>query len=119
MLTSARVLIGLVALLHAYFLVLEVFLWTKPRTYKAFGLTKDFAQATVKMAANQGVYNGFLSAGLIWSLLATELQVPLATFFLLCVVIAGIVGGATVNRRVFFVQAGPAIAALVALYFSQ
>ncbi len=112
----ADVLVAVVALLHAYFLVLEMFLWTKPQGRKAFGLQADFAEQTKALAANQGLYNGFLVAGLVWGLLAGgDLRTPVLTFFLVCVVVAGVYGAATVNRRILLVQALPAVLALGAV----
>ncbi|WP_396615690.1 DUF1304 domain-containing protein [Lysobacter soli] len=108
-------LIALVALLHAYFLVLEMFLWTRPLGMKVFRLTREKAESTKALAANQGLYNGFLAAGLVWSIIGERRDV--ATFFLACVVIAGVYGAATVNKRIFFVQAVPALLALAALWF--
>lgn len=116
--TAANILVAIVALLHLYFLVLEMFLWTKPMGRRTFGLTPEFAQASAALAANQGLYNGFLAAGLIWSLLAEPpLAFYLKIFFLSCVIVAGIYGAATVNRRIFWVQAAPALLALVLLHF--
>ncbi|QGW66112.1 DUF1304 family protein [Lysobacter soli] len=108
-------LIALVALLHAYFLVLEMFLWTRPLGMKVFRLTREKAESTKVLAANQGLYNGFLAAGLVWSIIGERRDV--ATFFLACVVVAGVYGAATVNKRIFFVQAVPALLALAALWF--
>ena len=108
-------LIALVALLHAYFLVLEMFLWTRPLGMKVFRLTREKAESTKVLAANQGLYNGFLAAGLVWSIIGERRDV--ATFFLACVVVAGVYGAATVNKRIFFVQAVPALVALAALWF--
>jgi putative membrane protein len=109
----ADVLVVLVALLHAYFLVLEMFLWTKPPGRKAFGLDAEFAEQTKALAANQGLYNGFLVAGLVWGLLAGgDLRIPVLSFFLVCVVVAGVYGAATVSRRILVVQAVPAALAL-------
>jgi len=108
-------LIALVALLHAYFLVLEMFLWTRPLGMKVFRLTREKAESTKALAANQGLYNGFLAAGLVWSIIGERRDV--ATFFLACVVIAGVYGAATVNKRIFVVQAVPALLALAALWF--
>ena len=116
----AVVLVALVALLHAYFLVLEMFLWDKPRGRRTFGLTPEFAAASKSLAANQGLYNGFLAAGLVWGLLAgDDLRVPVLSFFLVCIVVAGVYGGATVNRRIALVQALPAALALAAVLASQ
>ncbi|MCI4568672.1 DUF1304 domain-containing protein [Lysobacter sp. CFH 32150] len=111
--TIAIVLILLVALLHLYFLVLEMFLWTKPLGLKIFRLTREVAEQSKVLAANQGLYNGFLAAGLVWAV-ATQ-QRNVALFFLGCVVVAGVYGAATVNRRIFFVQALPALLAVAAL----
>jgi putative membrane protein len=110
----ANILTGFVALLHAYFLVLEMFLWDKPLGRKVFKLTPEFAAASKALAANQGLYNGFLAAGLIWGLYADDAHVKI--FFLGCVIVAGIYGGLTVNRKIVFVQAFPAIAALLLLH---
>lgn len=112
----ANILIGLVALLHLYFLVLEMFLWDKPFGRRTFGLTPEFATASKALAANQGLYNGFLAAGLAWGLALGPEGGSVKLFFLGCVVVAGIYGALTVNRKIFFVQAVPALAALAALY---
>jgi putative membrane protein len=112
----ANVLIGLVALLHVYFLVLEMFLWDKPFGRKTFGLTPEFATASKALAANQGLYNGFLAAGLVWGLCLGDGGFQVKVFFLACVVVAGVFGAITVNRKILFVQAVPAAAALVALW---
>ncbi len=107
----ANILIGLVAVLHAFFLVLEMFLWTKPTGRQVFGLDRDFAQASKGLAANQGLYNGFLSAGLVWALCSGREDVTY--FFLGCVVVAGAFGAATINKRILMVQALPAVLAIV------
>ncbi len=110
----ATALVGLVAVEHAYFFALESFLWTKPLGLKTFGNTLEKAEVTKVLAMNQGVYNGFLAAGLIWSFFAgPALQMPLRLFFLGCVIIAGLVGGATVSKRIVMVQAMPAAIAFV------
>jgi putative membrane protein len=109
----AELLVTLVALLHLSFLVLEMFLWTRPAGRTAFGLEPGFAEQTRSLAANQGLYNGFLVAGLAWGLVADRTDVTV--FFLLCVVVAGAYGAATVNRRILLVQAVPAALALVAV----
>jgi putative membrane protein len=115
----AKVLIALVALEHLYFLVLEMFLWTTPRTRAAFGMSAEQAEQTKVLAANQGLYNGFLAAGLAWSLLAPSADArPLALFFLGCVLVAGVYGGFTANRRIWLVQALPAAVALLVIIFS-
>ena len=109
-------LVALVALEHLWFLVLEMFLWTKPIGLKTFRQTAEQAAATRVLAVNQGLYNGFLAAGLAWSLLAPpELAFPLKVFFLSCVIVAGAVGAATVSTRILLVQALPAAAALALL----
>lgn len=114
--TGAGVAIVLVAALHAYFLVLEMFLWDTPTGRRVFRLTPEFSAASRVLAANQGLYNGFLAAGLIWGVASSSSAV--ATFFLICVVVAGLFGAATVNRRVFWIQAAPALVALALLRFS-
>ena len=114
---AADVLTALVALEHLWFLVLEMFLWTKPIGLKTFRLTPQFAEASKALAANQGLYNGFLAAGLLWGFLAQDPAAALSikTFFLACVVVAGAVGAATVSPRILLVQAAPALAALALL----
>jgi putative membrane protein len=115
----AEVLVALIAIEHIYILVLEMFLWTRPRTRAAFGTTAELAEQTKVLAANQGLYNGFLAAGLIWSLIApTAFAKPVALFFLGCVLVAGLYGGATASRRIFLVQALPAALALAAVLAS-
>ena len=113
MLLLVKVLVGLVAVLHLYFLVLEMFLWTRPLGMKTFRNTPEKAQTTRVLAANQGLYNGFLAAGLLWFLYARQWNVVL--FFLGCVVAAALYGAWTVNKRIFFVQGIPAIAAIAAV----
>jgi len=117
----ADVLVVLVALLHLWFLVLEMFLWTKPLGLKTFRNTLDHAKASATLAANQGLYNGFLSAGLIWGLISPDPVLGLAVkkFFLGCVIVAGIYGAATVSSRIFFIQALPALLALGLLLASS
>lgn len=116
----AATLVALVAALHVFFLVLEMFLWTKPLGMKVFRNTPDKAAASAVLAANQGLYNGFLAAGLIWALLhpnpAVALQ--LATFFLGCVIVAGLYGAWTVSRRILYVQAAPAALALILVWLA-
>jgi putative membrane protein len=109
---AANVLVALVALLHLYFLALEMFLWDKPRGMKAFGNTAEQAAATKVLAANQGLYNGFLAAGLIWGLSLGEAGNSIKIFFLCCIVVAGLYGAATASRKILFVQALPAAIAL-------
>jgi putative membrane protein len=111
----ATILIGLVALLHVYFMYLEMVVWDKPLGLKTFRLTPEFASASKALALNQGLYNGFLVAGLIWGLWLGEAGFAIKAFFLGCVIVAGIVGGLSVNRRIFVVQGVPAILALAAL----
>jgi putative membrane protein len=109
------ILVALVALLHLYFLVLEMFLWDKPAGLRAFGQTLEAATASKVLAANQGLYNGFLAAGLAWGLLTHN--DPVKVFFLSCVLVAGLFGAATASRKILFVQALPAaIALLLVLY---
>jgi putative membrane protein len=110
---AANVVIAVVALLHLYFLVLEMFLWDKPAGLRAFGHTAQAAAASKVLAANQGLYNGFLAAGLLYGVATASREFCL--FFLACVVVAGIYGAATVNRRIFFVQGLPAVLAIAAL----
>jgi putative membrane protein len=116
MTTITNILIGLVALLHVYFLVLEMFLWNTPYGRRTFGLTPEFSAASKTLAANQGLYNGFLVAGLIWGLTLGAEGLYVKVFFLSCVIVAGLYGGWTVNRKIFFVQALPAVLALIALH---
>ncbi|MBI5786252.1 MAG: DUF1304 domain-containing protein [Rhodocyclales bacterium] len=115
---AANVVIALIALLHLYILVLEMFLWDKPRGLRAFKMTPEQAQATRVLAANQGLYNGFLAAGLLWGLALGSACVGVKTFFLLCVLIAGLYGGLTASRRIFFIQALPAAIGLALLAFA-
>lgn len=100
----------IVALLHFYFLYLEMFQWDKPRGMKSFNLTAEFAKQSKTLAMNQGLYNGFLAAGLIWGIFAGD---AVKIFFLSCVIIAGIFGAMTVSKRIFYIQAAPAILALI------
>ena len=126
MTTIATVAVLVVAALHAYFLLLEMFLWTRPAGRKAFGLTAEFAEATKGLAANQGLYNGFLVAGLLWGVVAS-FQGPSAApgafaiecFFLACVLVAGLFGAATVSRKILYVQALPAAIALVLVWLAR
>jgi putative membrane protein len=116
----ANVLVALVALLHVYFLVLEMFLWTKPLGLKTFGQSLEKATDSAVLAANQGLYNGFLAAGLIWGLVHPNPAFGFQTkaFFLGCVIVAGVYGAATVSRRILFVQAAPAALALIVLWLA-
>src|ERR1700737_3922577 len=107
-------LLALMALEHVYFLYLEMFAWTSPRTLKAFGTTAEFAEQSKTLAANQGLYNGFLAAGLIWAIFAGRpLRRALEIFFASCVIVAGIYGGLTVTRRILLIQALPAACCLL------
>lgn len=109
---ATNVVISFVAALHLYFLVLEMFLWTKPAGRKAFGLTLEQAQSTKVLAANQGLYNGFLAAGLVWGLYLGAAGNPIKVFFLGCVVVAGVYGAATASKKILFIQALPAAVGL-------
>ncbi|TQM17526.1 putative membrane protein [Pseudoxanthomonas sp. 3HH-4] len=111
----ATLLVVLVAALHVYFLVLEMFLWTRPLGLKTFRNTPEKAETTRVLAANQGLYNGFLAAGLLWGLVTAQWNV--VVFFLLCVIVAALYGAWSVNKRIFFVQGVPAIAAMAAVLF--
>jgi putative membrane protein len=106
----AGFLVGLVAALHLYFLVLEMFLWTTPTGRRVFGLEAAFAEESKSLAANQGLYNGFLVAGLVWGLVGDRTDVKV--FFLVCVVVAGLYGTFTVSRKILYVQTVPAAIAL-------
>lgn len=110
-------LIGFVAILHMYFLVLEMFLWETAYGRRTFGLTPEFAAASKTLAANQGLYNGFLAAGLIWGLSLGASGWHVKIFFLSCVLVAGVYGAWTVNRKILFIQAVPAMVALIVLHF--
>lgn len=114
-----NVLIGLVALLHLYFLILEMFLWDTPFGRKAFALTPEFAAESKTLAANQGLYNGFLAAGLTWGICLGGEGFAIKMFFLSCVIIAGVFGAMTVSRKIFFVQALPAIIALAMVLMAR
>lgn len=109
---TASILAALVAMEHIYILVLEMFLWTKPAGLRGFGLTPEFAQETAVLAANQGLYNGFLAAGLIWGLMLKDEGFGVRIFFLSCVVVAGVFGGLTAKLSILFIQAVPASLAL-------
>ncbi|SFR50196.1 DUF1304 domain-containing protein [Litoreibacter janthinus] len=114
------ILIGLIAALHAYIMWFEMFAWTSrgPRIFRQF--PKDLFEPTKAMAANQGLYNGFLAAGLIWSLIirTQDWATNVATFFLICVAVAGVYGAATASKRILYVQTFPAVVALLALYLT-
>lgn len=115
--TVANIVVLAIALLHVYILVLEMFLWDKPRGRKAFGLTPEFAAQSKVLAANQGLYNGFLAAGLFWGLYLGTAGQAVKVFFLLCVLVAGLYGGATASKRIFYIQALPAAVGLALLAF--
>ncbi|MGV3574563.1 MAG: DUF1304 domain-containing protein [Devosia sp.] len=116
----ANILVALVALIHIYIVLLEMLWWTSPRGQKAFGLTPEFAEQTKVLAGNQGLYNGFLAAGLIWGLFHPDLDVAwqIKLFFLACVAVAGIYGAATAGRKILFIQTLPAVLAIIALVFA-
>ena len=114
--TVADVLVLVVAALHAYFLVLEMFLWQTPRGMRTFGTDPEFAARSATLAANQGLYNGFLAAGLVWGVVAGDpVGFPVTVFFLGCVIVAGLYGATTVSRRILLVQALPGAIALAAV----
>jgi len=104
----ANVLVALMALLHVYILVLEMFLWTTPRGRRAFGTTPEFAEQSKVLASNQGLYNGFLAAGLVWGLALGLAGFGVKLFFLGCILVAGLYGGFTATRKILFIQAVPA-----------
>jgi putative membrane protein len=116
----ANSVVGLIGLLHVYILVLEMFLWTKPAGLKAFNNTPERAEATAVLAANQGLYNGFLAAGLFWGLAhpTPAFGFQIKVFFLLCVLVAGLYGAATASRKILFIQAVPATIGLVLLWLA-
>lgn len=118
--TIANILVALVAALHIYFLILEMFLWTKPRGLKTFGNSLEKARESAVLAANQGLYNGFLAIGLIWGLIHPNpvFAFQIKVFFLLCVVAAGVYGAASVSMRILYVQALPAVVALLLLWLA-
>jgi putative membrane protein len=114
MIIVANVLVALVALVHVYILVLEMFLWATPRGQKTFGTTPEFARETRSLGQNQGLYNGFLAAGLVWGLIAGgDTGFAAKVFFLACVAVAGVFGAVTVSRRILFVQTVPAVLGLI------
>lgn len=114
----ANVVVGLIGLLHVYILVLEMFLWEKPAGLRAFRQTPEQAAATRVLAANQGLYNGFLAAGLFWGLLLGDAGTGVKVFFLCCVLVAGVYGAATAARKILFIQAVPAAVGLALLLLS-
>ena len=115
----ANVVVGLVALIHVYILVLEMFLWDKPAGLRAFGQTREAAAASKVLAANQGLYNGFLAAGLFWGLSPGAAGTGVKVFFLGCVLVAGIYGALTASRKILFVQAVPAAIGIVLVLLSR
>ncbi|WP_054941833.1 DUF1304 domain-containing protein [Paenibacillus ihuae] len=121
MMILSTILVALVALEHVYILALEMFMWTTPRAQKAFGTTKEFAQDTKSLAANQGLYNGFLAAGLVWGLLHPNdtFGFQLQLFFLICVGVAAVYGGMTAKRSILLVQGLPAFLAIIALLLTN
>jgi putative membrane protein len=119
MATISEIAVILVALLHAYFLVLEMFLWDKPAGLKAFGQSKERAAATKVLAGNQGLYNGFIAAGLLWGTIRGAAGYEFKLFFLLCVVVAGIYGAMTASRKILYVQALPGLLALLLVLSSR
>ena len=117
---AATVAVVLVALLHVYFLILEMFLWTKPFGRRAFGMSAEYAEASAALAANQGLYNGFLAAGLLWGLSLGETEgFAVRVFFLICVLIAGIFGAVTASRKILFFQAVPGAVALALTWLAR
>ena len=120
MIWLANLLVAVVAALHVYFLILEMFLWTKPLGLKTFRNSPEKAAQSAVLAANQGLYNGFLAAGLVWGLLHGDaaFAFQLKVFFLLCVIVAGLYGAASVSRRIIYVQTAPAALALLLLWLA-
>jgi putative membrane protein len=120
MIWIANALVALVAALHVYFLILEMFLWTKPVGLRVFGMSPEKAADSAMLAANQGLYNGFLAAGLIWGLVqgTPAFAFQIKVFFLLCVIIAGVYGAVSFSRKTIFMQASPAAIALILLYLA-
>jgi putative membrane protein len=116
--TAANIVVALIALVHVYILVLEMFLWDKPAGLRAFGQSQQAATATKVLAANQGLYNGFLAAGLFWGLTLGAAGSGVKVFFLCCVFVAGLYGAATASRKILFVQAVPAAIGLALLLLS-
>ena len=115
------ILVGFIALEHFSFLILEMFLWSKPLGRKIFALSKEQAEQTKTLAANQGLYNGFLVAGLLWGLFypSATVNMEIIVFFLLCIVVAGIYGGISVKKTIFYVQALPAAVTLLLILLSH
>jgi putative membrane protein len=117
MIVLANIVIAVVAVLHLGFLALEMFFWNHPFGRKRFEMTPEYSQASASLAANQGLYNGFLAAGLIWGLISGEFSIKL--FFLICVIVAGIFGAFTARRSILYIQAFPALLGLILLYLSK
>jgi putative membrane protein len=117
----ANILVAIVAALHVWFLILEMFLWTQPLGLRTFNQSLEKATDSAVLAANQGLYNGFLAAGLVWGLVHPDpaAGMEIKTFFLLCVIVAGLYGAMSVSRRILYVQAAPALVALVLLWIAQ
>lgn len=115
----ANILVGFVALEHFGFLVLEMFFWTRPYGLETFGMTREFAEQSASLAANQGLYNGFLAAGLVWSLVRKNDAFAIKVFFLSCVIVAGVFGALTAKTSILYVQAAPALLALVLVVLAQ
>jgi putative membrane protein len=116
----ANILVGLVALIHLYIVVLEMFLWTTPRARAAFGTTEEFAKESAPLAANQGLYNGFLALALVWGLIATDPSgYQLKLYGLVCVIVAGLYGAATASKRILLVQVLPGVLALAAVLIAH
>jgi putative membrane protein len=116
----ANILVGLVALIHLYIVVLEMFLWTSPRARAAFGTTEEFAKESSALAANQGLYNGFLALALVWGLIATDPSgYQLKLYGLICVIVAGLYGAATASKRILLVQVLPGVLALAAVLIAH
>lgn len=116
---AANIAVCLVDVLHVVFLVLEMFLWKKPLGRRVFGLTRELAEATASLAANQGLYNGFLAAGLVWGLSLGDAGFAIRVFFLVCVIVAGVFGAITANRRILWVQALPGAVALALSWLAR
>ena len=117
--TIALIATGLVAVLHLYILYLEMFLWDTPKGRKAFGLTAEFSAASKVLAANQGLYNGFLAAGLLWGVWLGPAGDAVKIFFLGCVLVAGVYGGMTAARKILYVQASPGLIALILVLLAR
>ena len=116
MLLAANIVVAAIALLHVYILVLEMLLWDKPAGLRAFGLNQELATATKVLGANQGLYNGFLAAGLFWGLWLGDAGLSVKVFFLLCVAVAGLFGATTASRKILFIQTVPAALGLALLW---